>query len=103
LLSNRLTIDISGFYYRLNNAIVQRKDASGADYFTNAGSTKQKGIETSLSFELLSHPNKIIKNALIWGSHSYHHFRYDVFKQVANDFLWENNSRRAAPCGVRRV
>ena len=27
-----------------------------------------------------------MKSALIWGSHSYHHFKYDAFKQVANDF-----------------
>ena len=37
--NNRLWYDLNFFYFRLQDAIVQRRDASGADYFENAGST----------------------------------------------------------------
>ena len=83
---NRLSIDVNAFMFRLQQAIVQRKDASGADYFVNAGATKQSGIETSVSFVALQHRSGFIQGITTWASHAYHHFRYDNFKQVNTDF-----------------
>ena len=40
-LQQRLYIEINAFSYQLHNAIVSRKDATNADYFANAGTTKQ--------------------------------------------------------------
>src|SRR6185503_15355761 len=52
-LQQRLYVEVNAFYYKLKNAIVQRRDSSGADYFTNAGSTRQRGIESQASYQLL--------------------------------------------------
>ncbi|MBB1284741.1 TonB-dependent receptor plug domain-containing protein [Flavisolibacter sp. BT320] len=82
---NGLTVDFTAFYFRLKNTIVQRRDAGGGDYFINAGKTSQKGLETSLQYNLWqNHP--AIRQATIWLNHTYHHFRYKDFKQVTVDF-----------------
>src|SRR5436190_5724179 len=50
-LQQKLYVEVNAFYYRLQDAIVSRKDSSNADYFTNAGSTKQRGIESQASYK----------------------------------------------------
>lgn len=84
LLKN-LTVDLTAFYFRLKNTIVQRRDAGGGDYFINAGKTAQKGVETSLTYSVLQH-SPALQSATIWLSHTYHHFRYKEFKQLTADF-----------------
>lgn len=86
LLSNRLSIDINSFYFRLQNAITQRRDASGADYFVNTGDTKQQGLEASLSYAILRNADRFVNGLTIWYNHSYQDFHYKNFKQVTNDF-----------------
>ncbi|MBC8034990.1 MAG: TonB-dependent receptor, partial [Chitinophagaceae bacterium] len=85
-IRNRLNVDINVFYFRLKNAITQRRDASGADYFINAGSIPQKGLEASVSFQLGVGRDHFISEALLWASYTYNHFRYNEFKQGNNDF-----------------
>jgi len=85
-LQQRLYIEVNAFYYELRNAIVQRRDSSGADYFTNAGSTRQRGIESQVSYQLLPHKYRFINNARIWASHTYNNFNYQDFKVVATDY-----------------
>ncbi len=84
-INNRLSFDISAFYFQLKNTIVQRRDAAGGDYYDNAGSTRQKGIESQLSYRLVEEISAI-RLARLWLSHTYYNFRYKSFKQVANDF-----------------
>jgi iron complex outermembrane receptor protein len=61
--SGRIYLDVNGFRFGLENTIVQRKDASGADYFENAGSTKQIGVESYLSWQIISNPNQSLQIA----------------------------------------
>lgn len=84
-ISNRLAFDINAFYYRLKNTIVQRRDALAGDYFDNAGRTKQKGLETQVSYQLISE-GEAFKSAKLWLSHTYYDFHYDDFKQLTSDF-----------------
>lgn len=85
-LQQRLYVEVNAFYYQLKNAIVQRRDASGADYFDNAGSTRQRGIESQASYQLLPNSHRFISNARLWASHTYNKFRYHDFKVVATDY-----------------
>ncbi len=78
-------VDINAFSFSLQNTIVQRRDAGGGDFFINAGSTKQHGIETYLSYPLFLSSLKV-KNGIFYVSHTWHDFHYKNFKQVANDF-----------------
>jgi iron complex outermembrane recepter protein len=86
LLKEKLYIDLNGFFFNLNNAIVQRRDVNGADFFINAGSTKQRGIEGLLNYKITSNQNKPITQSNVWLSYTYNDFRYKDFKQLTNDF-----------------
>lgn len=80
-----LFVDINAFTFSLKNTIVQRRTAGGGDFFVNAGSTKQQGIETYLSYSLFNQSEKF-KRSLFWLSHTWHNFHYKEFKQLTNDF-----------------
>lgn len=82
----RLYIEMNLFYYELKDAIVQRRDLSNADYYDNAGSTKQKGIETQASYQLFKDPKAALTYSRIWISHTLYNFRYRNFKQINNDY-----------------
>jgi iron complex outermembrane recepter protein len=85
-LQQRLYIEVNTFSYQLRNAIVQRKDASNADYFDNAGTTKQRGLESQAYYQIFRSPAGAITDGRIWISHTWNYFRYKDFKQAANDF-----------------
>jgi iron complex outermembrane receptor protein len=80
-----LYVDINAFTYALKSAIVQRRTPGGGDFYDNAGSTKQHGIETYLSYSLFTGAGKFNKG-LLWLSHTWHNFHYRDFKQLTNDF-----------------
>ncbi|MEJ0103148.1 MAG: TonB-dependent receptor [Bacteroidota bacterium] len=85
-LQQRLYVEVNAFYYQLKNAIVVRKDAGNADYYVNAGSTKQKGIESQASYQLFERKNSFIKYARISMSYTWNKFNYNDFKQSTTDF-----------------
>ncbi|HTN20977.1 MAG TPA: TonB-dependent receptor [Pelobium sp.] len=49
----RIYVDVSAFYYKMNNAIVRRVAPNDQDFYVNAGGTNQKGIELELYANLL--------------------------------------------------
>ncbi len=93
---NKLFFDVSGFLFDLKNTIVQRIDTSGVYYYVNAGTTKQNGVETYASYQLVDMPHHFINSAKIFGSYAWHDFHYGEFKQVNNDFS-KNELPGAAP------
>ena len=84
LFNQRLFVDASYFNFWLSNAIVTRRDAAGANYYLNAGKTKQQGIETSIAYHLLPKNRPLLIN--LQASYTYHDFKYDEFVQLAQDF-----------------
>ena len=83
-LFRTLYADVNLFRFVLKNAIVQRRDAAGGDYYTNAGETRQYGLEASLRQPLfVTHPG--FKSS-VWASYTWHQFHYKSFKQLTNDF-----------------
>jgi iron complex outermembrane receptor protein len=86
LFHRKLRLEATGFYFKLNNALVQRRDISGADFFVNAGDVKQKGIEISGDL-LISRPLKsFIDYYRINSSYTYNHFRYGSFIKGTDNF-----------------
>ena len=86
LIGTKLFIDINVFYFKLDQAITQRRDPGGADFFVNAGGTKQKGVESSVNYSLARNAFQFFSDVHFYVSHTYHHFRYATFKQLNNDF-----------------
>ncbi|GAC1448859.1 MAG: TonB-dependent receptor PqqU [Chitinophagaceae bacterium] len=84
--NNRLYAEVNAFYFRLQDAIVQRQEINAANYYVNAGHTKQKGLETQLSYQLFSSSHPVLQSSRLWISHTWNDFRYDNFKQLNADF-----------------
>ncbi len=82
----QLYFDLNIFRFGLKNTIVQRRDASGADYFVNAGKTKQFGIETYLAWQMINRSGKQFRNLKIWTSVTNNDFSYKEFKQLTTDY-----------------
>ncbi|GAB2828751.1 TonB-dependent receptor [Ferruginibacter profundus] len=85
LLDNKLRVELTGFYFKLNNALVSRKDNSNADYFVNAGNTKQKGIELSADYAT-SFDNNILDYLVIRPAYTFSDFKYGDFQKGTTDF-----------------
>lgn len=86
LHNGKFYYDINLFSYQLKNAIVVRRDNAGRDYFVNAGSTKQKGIETQAGYILPSSSHKIFGFSRVWASHTFYDFTYNEFIKGSTDF-----------------
>lgn len=84
LLDGRLFLDASYFHTLLSNSIVTRRDAAGANYYLNAGKTKQQGFEANVAYPLIGKEKPL--SILLQGAYAWHHFRYDEFVQLNDDF-----------------
>lgn len=82
----KIYAELTGYYFRLKNTIVQRRDAGGGDYFVNAGSTRQKGLEAYALWQILDNVKEIFSNLKVWSSYTFNDFSYENFKQISNDF-----------------
>lgn len=81
-LQNKLRFDIAAYQFQLRETIVRRSAANGAEYFLNAGRTRQQGIETSLSYAV-----KLPFVALqLWNSLTMTNYRYLDYLQGSTDF-----------------
>jgi iron complex outermembrane receptor protein len=86
LLKGKLRLEATGFYFKLNNALVSRKDSSNADYFVNAGDTRQKGIEISADYSTSFSQGIFLDQVNIKTAYTLNDFKYGDFKKGKTDF-----------------
>jgi len=86
LFKRKLQLEVTGFYFKLNKALVQRRDLSGADYFVNSGNVKQKGIELHTAYRSGFRPGSFIDDLQLSADYTYNHFRYGSFIKGPDDF-----------------
>lgn len=87
--------DLSIYQFNLNETIVVRRAIDGSDYFTNAGSTTQQGLELSASW-------LITPRLTLEQSHTWQNFRFangnfltgTTPYQQSSTLLWKH------PCGL---
>lgn len=85
LFKRKLRLEATGFYFKLNKALVQRRDISGADFFVNAGDVKQKGLEITADY-FGGTGKGFIDNYRINAAYTYNHFRYGSFIKGTDNF-----------------
>ncbi|MBI5857814.1 MAG: TonB-dependent receptor plug domain-containing protein [Sphingobacteriales bacterium] len=85
LFNRKLILELTGFYFKLNNALVQRRDSSGADYFINAGSAKQHGIEFHAEYKALL-GGGLFRNFTLSSDITLNNFHYGSFIKGTDDF-----------------
>jgi iron complex outermembrane recepter protein len=85
--NNRLNGDITVFYYNLQQAIVRRVNSMGADYFVNAGGTKQTGCEMQLKALIIQPKNTGLFRNISWRSSvTLYHFTFTNYQNAAADY-----------------
>jgi iron complex outermembrane receptor protein len=85
--NNRLSADITGFYFQLQQAIVRRLDTLGAEYFINAGGTEQTGCEIMIKALIIPKKNTGLFRSLAYRSSlSLYHFRFSDYQFSGSDY-----------------
>lgn len=85
-LKNKLSFDLSLFYFKLNDAITTFTDMDGVVLFRNAGQTNQYGLELSTKMNWLKGEASGIKNLSTTLAYTYHDFEFDEYVDDGDDF-----------------
>ncbi|WP_316832868.1 TonB-dependent receptor [Pedobacter aquatilis] len=83
---NRFYANANLFQYRLQDAIVRRLNPNDAEYFINAGGTRQKGLELETSLWLIKKDGVFLYGLQLSSSYSYSHYRFENFVSGAIDY-----------------
>ncbi|MEX2478522.1 MAG: TonB-dependent receptor [Gracilimonas sp.] len=83
----RLTYDITAFYFKLDETIVQQpSDRNSTVVFENTGSTDQYGIESALNWAVIRNTDAFLQE-LDWGiSYTFHDFEFKDYQKEGEDF-----------------
>ncbi len=84
--SERFYADASVFYYKLQNAIVRRVNASDRDYFVNAGGTKQNGIELQANYKLIAKDAGLLRDLTLSSAITLNDFTFDNYQIASTVF-----------------
>ncbi len=75
------------YEFRLKDAIVRRLNTNDVEYFTNAGGTKQSGIELLTSWSVIrNHATNFVSNLQLNSAYTYAHYRFVDFKNANQDY-----------------
>ncbi len=85
-VKNKLFIDAAWYIFYLNNTIVTRRDASGADYFVNTGKTKQNGLEVVVNYYPVRSNKGFVQELKLWSNYTNINARFKEYKQIASDY-----------------
>lgn len=86
-MNNRVFIDLTGFYYHLNNAIVRRLDDNDTEFFINAGGTKQYGLESALTTVIIPYSNTgFIRSLQLKNALTFSHFKFSNYQDRTSDY-----------------
>ena len=85
-IAGKLYADVVFYYFNLRNTIVSRRDASGAEFYVNAGKTKQRGIEISSNYLLINNNEKLFSRLNFWSSATLIRARFADYQQGTNKF-----------------
>ena len=86
IVKQKLYVDAAVYSFNLNNTIVSRRDASGADYFVNTGKTDQRGYELSVNYYPVLSTTKFVQELKCWTNYTHIDARFKTYKQGNNDF-----------------
>jgi iron complex outermembrane receptor protein len=76
-LNEALRYDLTLYHFELDETIVVRRAADGADYFVNAGSTRQNGAEISLAWK--KSLGGFLKELNLWSGASFQYYYFDEY------------------------
>jgi len=92
---NRLQFDAVLFDFLLNDAIVRRSNAAGAEFFVNAGDTRQRGMEGYLEILPIQSRSLFLRQMRLWSSQTHSQFRFGAYQQ--GSLSYEGNRLTGVP------
>jgi iron complex outermembrane receptor protein len=81
--NNTLKAGLSIYFFQLNNALVRQLNNNGAEYFVNAGSTKQNGVECTL--DIKTNVNKV-SGVTIHTATAYQPYKFLQYNVANNNY-----------------
>ncbi|WP_338868650.1 TonB-dependent receptor [Spirosoma sp. SC4-14] len=98
LLNGHLGFNMAAYQFYLRQTIVRRSDATGAEYFVNAGRTDQRGLEAQLTYDFItpSSPTSLFSLLRLWHSLTLTNYRFKDYQQGTTD-LSNNRVPGVAP------
>ncbi len=82
----QLKVNVVAYDFRLRETIVVQAAQNGADFFINAGTTSQKGIESTLAWTPWWGVRDNKDHFRIWASYTYNNFKFLDYIANSNDF-----------------
>lgn len=83
----RYWVDASVFHYRLRDAIVRNLRADGTEFFRNAGSVKQTGVELQGMLWLVTpHSEGAVRGLQLHSSYTLSDFKFDDYISAGKNF-----------------
>lgn len=98
LFTKKVVFDVAAYFFNLQNAIVRRSNAVGAEYFVNAGGTKQNGIEAMLTYNILKKSAQFISKLDVFSSYSFQPYRFTEYQQTT--FNYSGNEVTGVPKNI---
>jgi len=84
--NGRVYIDLAGFYFALKDAIVRQVNENGAEYFINAGGTKQTGAELQFDIIAISREKGLVRKLKFCRSYTFSYFIFDDYRNGENNY-----------------
>jgi iron complex outermembrane receptor protein len=81
-----LRYEVVFFEFGLKETIVIKRTTEGAEYFVNAGRTRQRGVETGLSWDAISDSDGFFSALSFNGSYTINTFTFDNYVNDGNDY-----------------
>jgi iron complex outermembrane recepter protein len=90
-------VDMALYHFVLDQTIVVRREADGADYFVNAGATNQNGLEVLMTWQP-SLSSTIVKSFKAWSGITLN--RYEFKDYIKDNVSFTGNQLTGTPKGV---
>ncbi len=86
LWQRQLQLEATAFFLNLDKALVQARDAGGADYFVNAGRVHQKGLEAQARFQRMLRGSQWLRSLVLQADLTLNQFRYRDYEKDNQDY-----------------
>lgn len=95
--NRRFFVDAAIYHFALDETIVVRRDADGADYFVNAGATNQNGVELLVNWSP-EVSNKIISAFKLWSGITLNQYEFKDY--IKDNTSYSGNQLTGTPAKV---
>ncbi len=81
-----VNLDMTAFYFKLDETITTFTDPQGVVLFRNAGATDQKGVEVLLDYALIRNQLSFVQELKLTHTYTGHFFTFSDYSRGENDF-----------------